>query len=62
MEETVLVIAVLSVGYVLGVWTALAILRQPQSEYEDGPKTVTVMAKVRAALPAAPVRPSRPRL
>lgn len=59
MEETVLVIAVLGVGYVLGVWTALAVLRQPQREYEDGLKTAPVMVKVRAAISAGPTRPSR---
>jgi hypothetical protein len=31
-----LVIALFTVGYILGVWTALAVLRQSQGQYEDG--------------------------
>ena len=30
-----LVFALFTVGYILGVWTALAVLRQPQGQYED---------------------------
>jgi hypothetical protein len=31
-----LVFALFSVGYILGVWTACLVLRQPQGEYEEG--------------------------
>jgi len=30
-----LVFALFTVGYILGVWTALAVLKQPQGQYED---------------------------
>jgi len=29
------VFALLAVGYILGVWTAFMVLRQPQGAYED---------------------------
>ncbi|MHB8613116.1 MAG: hypothetical protein ACYDAL_11910 [Candidatus Dormibacteraceae bacterium] len=29
------VFALFAVGYILGVWTALMVLRQPQGAYED---------------------------
>lgn len=31
-----LVFALFTVGYVLGVWTACLVFRQPQRAYEDG--------------------------
>ena len=31
-----LVFALFTVGYILGVWTACAVLRQPQRAYEEG--------------------------
>ncbi len=31
-----LVFALFTVGYVLGVWTACLVLRQPQKDYEEG--------------------------
>jgi hypothetical protein len=30
-----LVFTLFTVGYILGVWTALAVVRQPQREYEE---------------------------
>lgn len=30
-----LVFALFTVGYILGVWTAFVVLRQPQDKYED---------------------------
>jgi hypothetical protein len=36
MEVVSVVFALFTVGYVLGVWTACLVLRQPQREYEDG--------------------------
>jgi hypothetical protein len=30
-----LVFALFTVGYILGVWTAFVVLRQPQGQYED---------------------------
>jgi hypothetical protein len=30
-----LVFALFTVGYILGVWTAFGIVRQPQGQYED---------------------------
>jgi hypothetical protein len=32
-----LVLALFTLGYILGVWTAFAVLRQPQRTYEDAP-------------------------
>jgi hypothetical protein len=29
------VFALFTVGYILGVWTAMTVLRQPQQSYED---------------------------
>lgn len=40
-----LVLALFTLGYILGVWTALAVLRQPQKTYEDA---------VQAPRPAVP--------
>jgi hypothetical protein len=42
------VFAVFTIGYILGVWTACLILRQPQREYEDGRHA---RAMVRARVP-----------
>lgn len=30
-----LVLALLTLGYILGVWTALLVVKQPQRAYED---------------------------
>jgi hypothetical protein len=30
-----LVFALFTVGYIVGVWTAFVVLRQPQGQYED---------------------------
>jgi hypothetical protein len=30
-----LVLALVTLGYILGVWTAFFVLKQPQSSYED---------------------------
>ncbi len=35
MGVTGLVFAVFTLGYIVGVWTACAVLRQPQRAYED---------------------------
>ena len=40
------VFALFTVGYILGVWTACFVLRQPQREYEEG-------ALIRVAAPRA---------
>jgi hypothetical protein len=32
-----LVFALFTVGYILGVWTACVVFKQPQRAYEDGP-------------------------
>ncbi|HUY74054.1 MAG TPA: hypothetical protein VMW11_06055 [Candidatus Dormibacteraeota bacterium] len=62
MEETVLVVVVLGVGYVLGVWTACAVFAQPQREYEDAaPTTSAAMSKVLVAIPGDLPRPLRRR-
>jgi hypothetical protein len=29
--------ALFTLGYIIGVWTAFAVLRQPQRTYEDAP-------------------------
>jgi hypothetical protein len=42
-----LVLALFTLGYIIGVWTAFAVLRQPQRSYEDAP--------VQAPLSAVPV-------
>lgn len=31
-----IVFAIFTIGYILGVWTACLVFRQPQREYEDG--------------------------
>jgi hypothetical protein len=36
MEVMSLVFALFTVGYILGVWTACAVFRQPQRAYENG--------------------------
>ena len=35
MGYTGLVLALVTLGYILGVWTAFLVLKQPQSAYED---------------------------
>jgi hypothetical protein len=35
MEVGGLVFALFAVGYILGVWTAFMVMRQPQGAYED---------------------------
>jgi hypothetical protein len=30
------VFALFTIGYILGVWTACVVFRQPQRDYEDG--------------------------
>jgi len=39
-----LVFALFTVGYILGVWTAFMVLRQPQGQFEDA-----VLARASAA-------------
>lgn len=41
-----MVLAVSSVGYFIGVWTACTVLRQPQRAYEDGVRAAPVSALV----------------
>jgi hypothetical protein len=31
-----IVFAIFTIGYILGVWTACLVFRQPQRDYEDG--------------------------
>jgi hypothetical protein len=37
MPTLLVVVAIFAVGYIAGVWTAFAVLRQPQRAYEDDP-------------------------
>jgi hypothetical protein len=39
-----LVCALFTVGYILGVWTACLVLRQPQREYEHGAPVIGELA------------------
>jgi hypothetical protein len=36
MELAALVFALFTAGYILGVWTACLVFKQPQQVYEDG--------------------------
>ena len=38
MATVSLVFALFTVGYILGVWTACLVFRQPQRAYEEGSK------------------------
>jgi hypothetical protein len=40
-------LALLVAGYVIGVWTACAVLRKGQDEYEDGERRQPAPAPVR---------------
>lgn len=53
-----LVFALFTVGYILGVWTACVVFRQPQRAYEDGAPWVATDHRVMAR-EAAPSRPPR---
>ena len=48
----VLVVAVLGVGYVLGVWTACVVFGQPQRDYEDA---APATSKVSIGTPRLPL-------
>jgi hypothetical protein len=37
-----IVFAIFTIGYILGVWTACLVFRQPQREYEDGRHTTAL--------------------
>jgi hypothetical protein len=44
-----LVFALFTTGYILGVWTACLVLRQPQREFEEGrAASALVLARVPA--------------
>ncbi len=50
------VFALFTVGYILGVWTACLVFRQPQRAYEDGvPAAISSTPVICSA--ARPVRP-----
>ncbi len=57
----VVVIAVLGVGYVLGVWTACVVFAQPQREYEEGAaRTPAALSSILIPIPSDPSpQPSR---
>jgi hypothetical protein len=40
------VFALFAVGYILGVWTAFVVLRQPQGVYEDVPAAIRPAVQV----------------
>jgi hypothetical protein len=40
--------ALLVVGYLIGVWTACAVLRHSQDEYEDGTRRQRVPVRIRS--------------
>ena len=40
------VFALFTLGYILGVWTACLVFRQPQREYEDGRHASAILARV----------------
>ncbi|HEY4912315.1 MAG TPA: hypothetical protein VIJ91_00140 [Candidatus Dormibacteraeota bacterium] len=44
-----LVLALVTLGYILGVWTAFLVLKQPQSSYEDPVYATPSSAPVRDA-------------
>ncbi len=39
------VFALFAVGYILGVWTAFVVLRQPQGVYEDVPAAQVILLR-----------------
>lgn len=43
------VFALFAVGYILGVWTACLVVRQPQRAYEDGVPAALAAARVIAS-------------
>jgi hypothetical protein len=49
MGYTGLVLALFTLGYILGVWTALLVLKQPQSSYEDPVHAIPSSAPLRDA-------------
>jgi len=58
--EAVLVLAVLGIGYILGVWTACVVFGQPQREYEEAaPRTSAAASSVLVAAPSDSSRPRR---
>jgi hypothetical protein len=48
MELAGIVVALFTCGYIIGVWTACLVLKQPQQAYEDG--ALVSMAAARATL------------
>ena len=48
MELAGIVVALFTSGYILGVWTACLVLKQPQQAYEDG--ALVSLAAARATL------------
>jgi hypothetical protein len=48
MELAGIVVALFTSGYILGVWTACLVLKQPQQAYEDG--ALVSLAVARATL------------
>jgi hypothetical protein len=43
------VLALFTCGYILGVWTALLVLKQPQRVYEDGGAVALVTTRANVA-------------
>jgi hypothetical protein len=58
MELAGIVVALFTSGYILGVWTACLVLKQPQQAYEDG--APASLAAVRATLVRAAGAERRP--
>jgi hypothetical protein len=50
MGSTGLMFALLVAGYLIGVWTACAVLRHGQDEYEDGTNLQPAPARTRPRL------------
>jgi hypothetical protein len=48
MELAGIVVALFTCGYIIGVWTACLVLKQPQQAYEDG--ALVSLAAARATL------------
>lgn len=46
MEILVWLVAILGVGYILGVWTACAVFGQPQRAYEDSTTKAPIGLKI----------------
>ena len=58
MGSVGVVFALFTLGYILGVWTALLVTKQPQGAYEEGAVSdVPVIVLHRAAVTAAPPSP-----